>query len=115
MELEKTKEIFESLKNDKKIVVEVIQNNKSVNYWNDKKNNIIQLLGVLYQKTILKSDSFKIKYSYNYNDLQTITFINTYINYDNSKTITKYIFYNIPTKIAYLDTFKINEVLNDEK
>ena len=100
---------FEEMKKDKKMVVEVIQNNKVVNHWLDEKTNVIQLLGLLYQKTILKSNNLIIRHSYNYSDLQTITFINTYENYDGTKTITKYVFYHIPTNMAYLDTYKIEK------
>lgn len=100
---------FDKLKNDKKIVVEVIQNNKIVNYWLDEKVNIMQMLGLLYQKTIVKSSSLRIRHSYNYSDMQTITFSNSYENYDGTKTITKYVFYNIPTNMGYLDIYKINK------
>ena len=100
---------FDKLKSDKKIVVEVIQNNKISNYWLDEKGNIMQMLGLLYQKTIVKSSSLRIRHSYNYSDLQTITFISSYENYDGTKTITKYVFYNVPTSMGYLDTYTINE------
>ena len=43
--------------------------------------------------------------------MQTITFISSYENYDGTKSITKYVFYNIPTSMGYLDTYKINENL----
>lgn len=127
--MENTKELEKKLQNlikSKKIVVGVEQNtteegerlNKMIlkNIWEDEKNNILQLLGFLYQKTILKSRNLRINYNYNYSDLQKIIITNIYYNYDNSITKTKYTFYNIPTNMSYLDTFKItNEVLNNEK
>lgn len=106
--LKEEKVKFDKLKSDKKIVVEVIQDNKVVNYWLDEKGNIMQMLGLLYQKTIVKSSSLRIRHSYNYSDKQTITFISSYENYDGTKSITKYVFYNIPTSMGYLDTYKIN-------
>lgn len=109
--LKELKSEFDKLKSDKKIVVEVIQDNKITNYWLDEKGNIMQMLGLLYQKTIVKSSSLRIKHSYNYSDMQTITFISSYENYDGTKSITKYVFYNIPTSMGYLDTYKINENL----
>ena len=56
-----------------------------------------------------------MRYSYNYSDYQTLTFSNEYTNYDGTKTITKYVFYNIPTNLGYLDIYKLNkEVLENE-
>lgn len=99
---------FEELKGQDKIVVKVIQNGKVSNYWLNEKSNVMQLLGLLYQKTILKSSNLRIRHSYDYSDKQKITFINSYENYDETKTITKYVFYNVPTSMGYLDTYKIN-------
>ena len=116
---------LEELKKQNKIIVGVEQNrddemettNKMYlkNVWEDEKTNIIHLLGFLYQKTILKSNSIKIKYNYNYSDKQDIKIIYTYINYDNTTTKTIYTFYNIPTNLAYLDTFKLEKVVNNER
>lgn len=105
---------LKELKEKGKIVVEVRQQNKLTNVWEDEKNNIMQLLGFLYTKTILKGISNSIRYSYNYSDKQTIKVINKYENYDGSITKTEYIFYNIPTNLGYLDTYKLLEVLNNE-
>lgn len=109
--LNELKSKFDKLKSDKKIVVEVIQDGKITNYWIDEKGNIMQMLGLLYQKTIVKSSSLRIRHSYNYSDMQTITFISSYENYDGTKSITKYVFYNVPTSMGYLDIYKINENL----
>ena len=54
-----------------------------------------------------------MRYSYNYSDSQTITFSQSYENYDGSKTITSYTFYNIPTNLGYLDTYKIKKNLGE--
>lgn len=105
---------LKELRNEGKIVVEVRQDKKLVNIWEDEKGNIAQLMGFLYTKTILKSSNYSIRYSYNYSDKQTIKVINKYENYDGSITKTEYIFYNIPTNLGYLDIFKLNKVLNNE-
>lgn len=113
-------ERLEELKKQNKIVVGVEQtkdkNKKElVNIWEDEKTNVSQLLGLLYQKAVLKSTNLKIRYNYNYSDSQTITFIQSYENYDGTITKTYYNFYNIPTNLGYLDTFKISkEVLENE-
>lgn len=104
---------------NKKIIVNVYQtkgNGKKelVNTWNDEKTNLLQLTAFLYRKTILKSNNLKIKYSYNYSDLQTITFVDSYENYDGSITKTFYEFINIPTNMAYLDIYKIEKSLESE-
>ena len=97
---------------DNKIMVNVYQQKENkkkelVNVLEDEKQNILQLAGFLYQKAILKSNNIKIKYSYNYNDVQNITFINSYENYDGTISKTYYEFLNIPTKLGYLDIYKL--------
>ena len=104
---------------NKKIMVNVYQKNENgkkelVNVWNDEKTNLLQFTSFLYRKTILKSSNLKVKYSYNYNDLQTITFIDSYENYDGSITKTYYEFINIPTNLGYLDTYKIEKKIERE-
>lgn len=112
------KEKLNNLINKKAFVVGVEQGQKKlelVNIWEDEQNNVCQLLGLLYQKAILKSYNLKVRYSYNYSDTQTINFIQKYENYDGTTTTTKYIFYNVPTSLGFLDTFKIRkEVLKIE-
>lgn len=106
---------LKQLRNEGKIVVEVRQNKELVNVWEDEKQNILQLTAFLYRKTLLKSN-ISIRYSYNYSDLQTIKVTEKYTNYDNTITKTEYIFYNIPTNLGYLDTFKLNkEVLSNAR
>lgn len=103
-----------------KILVNVYQTNgkgkkELVNVWNDEKTNILQLAAFLYQKTILKSTKLKIKYSYNYADTQTVTFIDNYENYDGSITKTYFEFINIPTNLGFLDIYKIEKHLNESE
>lgn len=104
----------------KKMIVNVYQTKENgkkelVNVWNDEKQNLLQLTAFLYRKTILKSSNLKIKYSYNYSDLQTITFIDSYTNYDGTITKTFYEFLNIPTNMAYLDICKISTNLEESE
>ena len=104
---------------NKKIIVNVYQtkgNGKKelVNVWNDEKTNLLQLTAFLYRKAILKSNNLKVKYSYNYSDLQTITFIDSYENYDGSVTKTFYEFINIPTNLGCLDIYKIEKSLESD-
>ena len=96
----------------KKIIVNVYhtkENGKTelVNVWNDEKQNLLQLTAFLYRKTILKSSNLKIKHSYNYSDLQTITFIESYDNYDGLITKTYFEFINIPTNLGFLGIYKL--------
>ena len=85
------------------IKVEVYQNKELVNTWEDHNQNVKQLTAFLWRKTILKSSNLRIKYSYNYNDTQTITFVEKYENYDGTITTTEYKFLNVPTNLGYLD------------
>ena len=94
------------------IVVGVYQNNLNtnkmelVNIWEDQDTNLRHFTSFLYSKTILKTN-IKIKYQYNYSDKQIITFRDTYTNFDNTKTITEYKFFNVPTKLGYLDIMSL--------
>lgn len=120
MKEKELKKELERLKKNGLLIVGVYQNkddeynaiNKTVlkNIWKDEKTNIIQLLGFLYRKAILKSN-IRISYSYNYNDVQEITISESFTNYDGSITKTKYVFYNVPTNMSYLDTFKIEKII----
>lgn len=104
----------------KKIIVEVYQqhgNGKKahVNTWENEQTNILQLTAFLYRKTILKARNLKIKYSYNYSDMQTITITESFENYDGSITKTSFVFENIPTNLGYLDIYKIEKNLNESE
>lgn len=108
-------------KENKKMIVNVYQqtnNNKKElkNTWTNEQNILLQLTAFLYRKTILKSNNIKIRYRYNYDDMQTITFIESYQNYDESITKTYFVFENIPTNMSYLDIYKIQkEVFKNEE
>lgn len=74
-----------------------------VNIWFNQEFNKNQFTTFLYRVAIQKENKLKIKYQYNYSDKQTITFRETYTNFDGSETITEFRFYNVPTKLGYLD------------
>lgn len=108
------KKQLEELIKQEKIIVGVEQGQTKlelVNIWENERQNVLQLLGLLYQKAILKSYNIKTRYSYNYSDIQTISFIQTYQNYDNTTTKTKYTFYNIPTSLGYIDIWKLAKII----
>jgi hypothetical protein len=106
---------LEELKKSKKIYVEVIQNGELVNIWKNEKQNILHFLGFLYQVYVIKSFATRCRYEYNYSDYQKITFINKFSNYDESVTITKYIFHNIPTELGYLNILKLDDILEKKE
>lgn len=108
--MEDLKKELESLKKDKKIVVAVYQDKALVNIWKDEKTNILHLLSNLYNKQLLGT-KIKISNRYNYSDIQEIKVTEKSYNYDESTTTFAYIYYNIPTKCGYLDTYKISEML----
>lgn len=85
------------------IYVEVYQDKKLVNTWEDEETNKQQLMQFLWRKAILKSNNLKVKYSYNYSDNQTISFVEKSYNCDNSYTTFEYKFYNVPTSCGYLN------------
>lgn len=80
----------------------IIYNDKKeiINESKDATKICTSLCGDLFNKYILKSKDFKqVQYQYNYSDTQTITFI-----YKNNYRI---IYKNIPTKMGFLDNYKI--------
>lgn len=108
--MENMKKQFEELKANGKLVVEVIQNGKVSDYWLDEKSNAMQLLGFLYSKTVINK-KYRITYHYNYSDKQTISITDKYENFDGTFTKTQYKFYNVPTNMGYLDTYKLSQIL----
>lgn len=85
--------------------LEILRNGK-------KENEIVEgakqrFLEALYGSAILKRKDVKVKYKYNYTDLQTIDFIYTFELYDGSKNKTIYRFVDVPTQQGFLDANKI--------
>lgn len=113
--MEDLKKELEHLKNNGNIIVGVYQDKELVNIWKDEKTNILHLMSDLYNKQFLKNNNTKITNKYNYSDVQEIKVIEKRYNYDEPITTFEYIYFNIPTKCGYIDTLKINEVLNNVK
>ena len=111
--MKELKKEFEKLLNKRKIVVEVKQDKMTTNYLLEETANIISFLEILYRKTILKAN-IKIKYNYNYTDIQTITISQKYTRFDGTITTFEYIYYNIPTNMGYLDTTELRKKLESE-
>lgn len=80
----------------------IIYNDKReiINESKDSIKVISSLCSDLFNKYILKSKDFKqVQYHYNYSDTQAITFI-----YKNNFRV---VYKNIPTKLGFLDNYKI--------
>lgn len=80
----------------------IIYNDKKeiINESKDATKVCTSLCSDLFNKYILKSKDFKqVQYQYNYSDIQIITFI-----YKNNYRI---VYRNIPTKMGFLDNYKI--------
>lgn len=111
--MKKLKKEFEKLLNERKIVVEVKQDKATMNYFLDETSNIISFFEILYRKTVLKSN-IKIRYNYNYADIQTVTVSQKYTRFDGTEAKFDYIYYNIPTSMGYLDTTELRKKLESE-
>lgn len=111
--MEELQKEFKKLLNERKIVVEVKQDKITTNYLLEETANIISFLEILYRKTIQKAN-IKIKYNYDYTDMQTITVSQKYTKFDGAITTFEYIYYNIPTSMGYLDTTELRKKLESE-
>lgn len=87
-----------------KIKMEILRNGKKVNEFTEGVKEL--LLQELYNKTICKQN-IKIKYNYNYTDIQTVDFIHKTEKSDGKTDTYIYRFLNIPTTWGTLDTSKI--------
>lgn len=86
-----------------KLYLEIYVDKKLKNTFDDEDLCMNTLTEFLWRTSVLKQKHVKVKYKYNYNDLQKVSFIESYI--DNNDNITKieYRFYNVPTKCGYLN------------
>lgn len=66
---------------------------------------ITRLLGMLWNTKVIESKGFKMRFNYNYSDMQTITFSNGKVVYE---------FSNIPTSWGMLDDNKLWHEIVDE-
>lgn len=98
---------------NKKMYVDVYQEKKLVNTWNNQQDIIMQLLSYLFRNKKSVYNNFKIKIKDNGDDA-IITIDTWFINCNSEKSITTLKFYNIPMKYGWIDTFSINKLLEDE-
>lgn len=77
-----------------------IKDNKKVIFKSDKKEDVINNLMFYTFELARKNKTYRLKYNYNYSDLQTITIIEKYDELNKREIV----FYNIPTKLGFLDT-----------
>ena len=99
---------------NKKMYVEVFQDGSLKNTWNNQQDITMQLLSYFFkEKKSKKYNIFSIKI-YDREEDSIIVIKTWFYNYENKKEITTLKFYNIPIKTGWLDTYKINQLINDE-
>lgn len=97
-----------------KMYVEVYQDDELKNKWINQQDITMQLLSYFFkEKKSKKYNNFNIRIKDNGDDA-IITIKTWFYNCDNKKYVTTLKFYNIPMKYGWLDTFKINQLINDE-
>jgi hypothetical protein len=67
-----------------------------------------ELLSYLWLVYVVKSKNYKVKYSYNYSNTQTITFVDKLNNY-------KHEFTNVPVKMGLIDIDKLKAEAKEVK
>lgn len=104
-----------------KMFVEVYQNGKCVNVWNNQAMIVENLLFYFFSDKTLKNKNFKIKKlkinninQSNDENLGIIEIDTWYYNCDYEKAITTMVFNNIPIKYGMLDTWKLHQLLEEE-
>lgn len=96
-----------------KMYVEVYQNNEIKNTWKNQQDITMQLLSYFFRYKHGKYNNFKIRV--NEKEKESKIIIDTWFyNYKNEKEITKLIFYNVPIKYGWIDTYEINKLIENE-
>ena len=97
-----------------KMYVEVYQDNELKNTWKNQQDITMQLLNYFFkEKKSKKYNNFNIRIKDNGDDA-IITIKTWFYNCNDEKSTTILKFYNIPMKYGWLDTFKINQLINEE-
>lgn len=104
-----------------KMFVEVYQDEKCVNVWKSQSTIVENLLFYFFTDKTVKNKNFKIK-KLKINNLNQsndessgiIEIDSWFYNCDNEKEITTMIFNNIPVKYGVLDTYRLNQLLEEE-
>lgn len=101
--------------------VEVYQNGECVNVWNSQAMIIENLLFYFFTDKTVKNKDFKIKKlkinhlnQSNDESLGIVEIDSWFYNCDNEKAITTYVFNNIPIKYGLLDTYRLNQLIEEE-
>ena len=101
--------------------VEVYQNKECVKVWNSQAMIVENLLFYFFTDKTVKNNNFKIKKlkisNFNHSNDESLGIIEIdtwYYNCDNEKEITTMIFNNIPLKYGMLDTYRLNQLLEEE-
>ena len=104
-----------------KMFVEVYQNGECVNVWNSQASIVENLLFYFFTDKTVKNKNFKIKKlkisNFNHSNDESLGIIEIdtwYYNCDNEKEITTMVFNNIPLKYGMLDTYRLNQLLEEE-
>lgn len=104
-----------------KMFVEVYQNGECVNVWNNQAMIVENLLFYFFTDKTVKNKSFKIKKlkinNINQNNDESLGIIEVdswFYNYDNEREITTMVFNNIPIKYGILDTWKLDQLIEEK-
>lgn len=105
-----------------KMFVEVYQNGECVNVWKSQLTIVEILLFYFFTDKTVKNKNFKIKKlkisdlnQSNDEKLGIIEIDTWHYNYNNEKEITTLVFNNIPLKYGMLDTYRLNQLLEESK
>lgn len=97
-----------------KMYVEVFQDNELKNTWNNQQDITMQLLGYFFKhKKTPKTNNFTIKIKDN-GENATIIIKTWFYDCENKQQITTMKFYNVPMHYGWLDTYKINKLIEKE-
>lgn len=104
-----------------KMFAEVYQDGECVNVWNSQAMIIENLLFYFFTDKTVKNKNFKIKKlkvnnlnQSNDESLGIIEIDSWFYNCDNEKVITSMVFNNIPIKYGLLDTYRLNQLIEEE-
>lgn len=96
-----------------KMYVEVYQDGQLKNTWNNQQDITMQLLSYFFRNKNGKNNNFTIKIKDNGEDAK-ITITTWFYNCKNEKEKTILNFYNVPMNYGWIDTYKINKLIEEE-
>lgn len=96
-----------------KMYVEVYQHKELKNTWKNQQDITMQLLSYFFRNKKGKYNDFNIRIKDRGDDV--IITINSWLyNCSNEKEVTTLKFYNIPMNYGWIDTYKINKLIENE-